>query len=334
MLALRDTDYLAARLHGRRGRMAAGARLRALCALGSPAALAAALFPGAGISTAAGIQARLAEDFIAESLELRAFLPSAQAAFVEWQTARFQLENLKVIVRALAAGRNPAVAARLLIRLPEALGYGRELAAAKSAEDLPAILPAGIFRDSLERSCSSRPAAGAAFFYEAALDRDYLDELSARAAAAGGEDGRLAGGLCAQEAAAFNLALVARGRFFYGFKKEELADLFARVPGRGRCEKMLLAGGIGDLRSLAGGVAVEKGAPEPDPARLAAQAWRRYALLAGRAFRSSHIGFGAVAAYLAQRRVETADLATVSEGLRLGLTAAELLPRLTGTAYV
>lgn len=330
MTGLRDLDQLAARLHGRRGRLADGPRLRALCALGSPGALGEALFPGSGISTAAALQARLAEESLAELLWIKSSLGGARAAFLDWQAARFRLENLKVMVRALAAGREAREAARFLIRLPGNQGYGPEMAEAGELAELPGLLPAGIFRSGLEKALAARPAAGAAFFYEAELDRAYLEELSSRTAALGGEGREFACRLCAQEAAIYNLALAARGRFTWGFERKELLKLFS--PGscfsRKRFVKMTGASGPAELRALAAGPGLEPGAPEPDTPGLEALAWRRYARLAERNFRSSHLGFGAVAAYLALRRVEAANLTTLSEGLRLGLAPEELLLRL------
>jgi len=45
MIGANDLDYLNARLHGSRARMAEGARLDALCALGSVRELAAEMLP-------------------------------------------------------------------------------------------------------------------------------------------------------------------------------------------------------------------------------------------------------------------------------------------------
>lgn len=325
-----DLDQLAAVLHGRRGRMAAGPRLRSLCGLGSPGALGEALFPGEGVATAAAIQARLAEDLLAELLRIKSSLAGPRAAFLDWQAARFQLENLKLTVRALAAGVDTAAAALLLLRLPGEPGYGPEMAQAKDLGELASALPAGIFRDTLEKALAARPAAGWTFFYEAELDKAYLAEMSLRADALTGEGREAACRLCALESDAFNLALAARGRFSYGFEKKALLGLFAAgpCPGRKKFARLLNAAGPAELRPLAAGPASDPGTAEPDAPALEALAWRRYARTAARIFRSSHIGFGAVAAYLALRRVEAANLTTVSEGLRLGLAPEGILGRL------
>ncbi len=107
MLGIKDPDHLAARLHGRRARLADGARLRALCGLGSQAALARALFPGEKAVSSAQLQGRLTGEFITETMEIAACLEGPWARFAGWQAAWFQLENLKAALRGVFSGCRP-----------------------------------------------------------------------------------------------------------------------------------------------------------------------------------------------------------------------------------
>ena len=69
----------------------------------------------------------------------------------------------------------------------------------------------------------------------------------------------------------------------------------------------------------------------PSEVALEALAWKRFQRLANGAFRRDHMGLGAVVGYAGLRRVETANLITLSEGIRTGMTAeairARLVPR-------
>ena len=65
-----------------------------------------------------------------------------------------------------------------------------------------------------------------------------------------------------------------------------------------------------------------------DMAGFEALAWNRFLRLANRAFRHGHISLGAVVGYTGIRRVEVANLITLSEGLRLGLPAERIRGRL------
>jgi len=331
MLGLRDLDHLAARLHGRRGRLYDGARLRSLFALGSPGELAKAVFPGEGIATAAGLERRLVENFISENREIAACFGGARAGLLEWRAARFQLENLKTIVRALGSAAGAEEAGALFIDLPAGMeGYGGELAGIKTPEELLEALPEGIFRNGLSAAFAEYPARNQVFFREAALERDYLAEQTARAAELSAKDREAAGALCAQETAAFNLALAARGKFFYNYENSDLLRLTAPCADREarKFRAILAAADLNEAAGIAAGLDAYPGTEPEGLEGLEALSRRRYRRLAVRALRNDHLGFGAVAAYLALRRLETEDLITVAEGLRLGAGAAELERRL------
>ena len=330
MLALRDLDALAARLHGRRSRLADGARLAALCALGSPAALAAELYPGEEFASAAGLQGRLAAGFAAEADEIAACLGGPWREYAALQAGVFRLWNLKTALRGLLAGADRGEIAAALLPLPPGPdGCGPELAGADGPGGLAALVPAGPFRYSLTQALAGYGPDKPAFFHEAALDRDHLARLAALAAALGPAE-RSAGELCAQEAAAFNLMTAAAGRFVHGYSPEELKPLYAPGPALDarRFARLLAAASPSELRALAAGSAVDAGPAESDLSALEALAWRRYARLAGRTLRRTHLGPGAAAAYLALRRIETLNLVSVAEGLRLRTDPAELARRL------
>lgn len=331
MLALKDLDHMAARVHGRRGRLYDGARLRALCSAGSVGELARTLFPGDKLNAAAGLEKKLAEVFVSETREFAACFGGARASLLEWQAARFQLENLKTMARAIAAGADEKETGVLLLELPAGMeGYGRELAGLKSLADLASALPEGIFRDSLAWALADYPGKAAVFFLEAALERDYLAELAARAGGLNAGDRETAGALSAQEISSFNLALALRGKFLYGCRNTDLLRLYAPCPDREiRLFKAILsAGELGGALALAYGREPVPAGPAQGLAGIEALARRRYGRLAFRALRGDHLGFGAAAAYLALRRLETADLVTLAQGLRLGVSAAELERRL------
>ena len=73
--------------------------------------------------------------------------------------------------------------------------------------------------------------------------------------------------------------------------------------------------------------------PQESPAEVVVPeierlAWKRFLRLANAAFRHSHMGLGAVVGYLALRRVEVANLITISEGVRVDLPALRTRTRL------
>lgn len=327
MLAVKDLDHLAARLHGRRSRLAEGPRLAALCGLGSPAALAAAVLPGAAAAAPAEIQRGLARVFVLEARWIAGCLGGDWGACAGLQADRFCLLNLKTALRGLVSGADRVALAAALSGLPPGEGCGPELAGAAGPAALPGLLPAGPLRDSLEKALGEGRDL---FLAEAALDRDHLAAQASFCGRLGGGDGEAAAALAAQEAAAFNLMTAALGRFHHSYGRAELAPLCAPGPAmdRRRFSRLLAAGGLAELGALAAGSALDPGPPPPDIPSLEAAARRRRRRLAARLFRGAQTGAGTAFAYLYLRRAELADLASVSEGLRLGEGPGDLLERL------
>ena len=176
-----NLDFLAARLHGRHGRMAEGDRLDALARLRSLPELARAVAPGAEVTTARELQRRLVRDLELEVDGFRPFLAGPGAALVQWLLARTPVELLKASFR--------------------------ERLAADADE-----LPEGPLRASLEGALTRFREHPRPFFFEAALDRDWLAGLLARVARLSRADRDAVTPMARQEADLFHLRLVARGR--------------------------------------------------------------------------------------------------------------------------
>ena len=138
-----------------------------------------------------------------------------------------------------------------------------------------------------------------------------------------------------QEVDRFHLRLVARGRFGYGVAPELLLPLHVagtRIPRR-RFTAMLNDATLSAAARRAVGRALDALPGEPvDAAALEVEAWHRFLRLANRAFRGGPVGLGAVVGYVGLRRVEVANLITLAEGLRAGVTAEALRARLTPRA--
>lgn len=258
-----NLDYLTARLHGRRSRMAEAGRLDALCRLRSVPDLVRQVWPDSKVQAAAEFQRQLVAGLVREIVGFMPSLGGSGARLIEWMLVRLHVPR-----------PTPPV----------------------SWTAFAASLPAGPLRKSVQtaRGYPARP-----FFMEAALDRGYYRELLARAAALPETDRVVIEPLVLHEAITFQRNLLARGRLNYGLAPEMLAP-FAVIH-------------TGQTSELP----------------VEAAAWDRLYRLANRAMRSSPTGLGMVVGYLALRRVELANLATLSEGLRLGLPDESIRTHLT-----
>ncbi|HUX00100.1 MAG: V-type ATPase subunit [Phycisphaerae bacterium] len=319
-----DMDFLAANIHGRRSRLAEAERLDALCRLPTVTDLARALFPESRFLTAAALERVLVLDQAEELAEIALRLGGAAGRVLDWLGVRFQMENLKVLARGLAGGMALADLRPHLVLLPDDLALPVEaLASAGSVEAFAALVPHEPLREGLLRGAVLFARRPKAFFLEAGLDAGYLEELLARARALPAADRHDVLPIARQETDTFHMMLAARGKFHYGLEPEAIVPFHVKgaLVSREAFAAMASAEHVADVAALAAGVAVDElpaGAKEAwTPADLEPLAWARYYRLANRAFRRSHMGLGAVVAYTAIRRVELANLITLSEGIRL-----------------
>ena len=96
----KDLDYLAARLHARRSRMAEAERLDGLCRIRSLPEFFHTIFPGSEIKGVIDFQRLSVYDLMAELYAVRSYTTGPGADLLDWTLARFQVENLKVLIRA------------------------------------------------------------------------------------------------------------------------------------------------------------------------------------------------------------------------------------------
>ena len=338
--ASNDLDYLATRLHARRSRMAEKERLGELCRARSVPELGRAIFPSTEISVTADFQRRLVRDLATEISDCLKHLDSENQEFIAWLLARFQIENAKILLRGFLARTSLETAQSHLVPLPTGLALNATaLLAAKSLEEFIALLPSGSPRNRLRAVVTSQRESPSAFILEAALDAGYFQELLARNSRLRSGEPEIIKPLISQEANLFQFLLLVRGKFHFGLTAETLMPLLVSRRAGGWLHAVLSAPDIPSAAKSVVGIVIDA---LPAASRtseratveisdIEALAWQRYLRLANLTFRRSHMGIGAVAGYFGVRRMEIANLITLSEGIRLGLgeteTRARLLPR-------
>lgn len=326
---LSNLEFLAARLHGRRSRMAEGERLDALCRIRTVEEYARTVFPEREYLGIADFQRQLIEEFIEELSRMKAQLTREESGLIEWIPVRFEAENLKVLLRSSITKVNPEEAAVHLVHVP-GLKSARvhALSVAASVTDFLRLLESGPIMRSLEKAIREHGEDAPPFFYEAAINKGYLKELVRRFNALWSGDREEAGNLVRNEADIFHLVLILRGRFNYGLSAEQLSSM--HVLG-GAISYSTFSDMLNDSDPMTAVNRVVMRVLDPLPFErgqsetsipvtvLERLAWHRYLRIARMTFRRSHMGFGAVVAYLVIRRIEIANLITISEGIRAGM---------------
>lgn len=335
-----DPEHLSARLHARRSRMAEGARLDTLCRIRDLQEYYQEVFPASELSSVPDFQRMVVHELINEVSSLRFFVSGPGADLIDRMLVRFQAENLKMFVRACMTGSPVKDLHDTLVPLPRELALDvRRLSAAGSVEEIVPLVPRGLLRKNLRKAVETYRDSPGPFFFEAALDHGYFQGLLAAMEALPRESHRIIQPMICQETDIFNLMLVARGRFHYNVTPEMLIPLHvkgARVT-RGRFEEMLKSA---DLQTAVGLTAwrvideafVDRSANDAMAAAgiqpLEGLAWQRYVRLANHAFRRSHMGLGTIIGYAGLRRVEAANLITISEGIRGGIAVEKVRGRM------
>lgn len=327
-----DLDQLTARLHGRRSRLADGARLESLTRLGDVAELLRRHPATAVGGTSVAYQQALVLDGVYEALDCAAHLTGPGAELLRWLARAQQVEQLKLLWRGMLHHLPWGDLAPLVLPLPAPLTLASAaLAAAGSPREFARQVPEPHLRAALETMLTTT-AEDLGFAGEAALDQAYLTHLLVAACAcAAADDGGAIVTLAQQEVDCFLLQVVLRGHFQEQLAPATLLHWF--VPGA-RISREVFAAMLADTdwRTAANRVAgVVCGGPLPagsTPASVDLLAWSHYARLATRAFRRDPVGLGAVVGYCALRRVEVASLITLTAGLQQGVAGDVLRGRL------
>jgi len=334
--SVNDLDFLSALLHGRRSRLAEGRRLDGLCQLPSLLEAWGNIYPDTEFRSTEDFQARLVQGLVKELLVCLRHVEDAGADLLAWMLARFQIENVKVLVRGLVNHVPFEEVRRFIVPLPHDLTLDAEgLRKASSLEDFIARLPPGMPRHWLRAAATVYREQPRTFYLEAALDCGYFQELLTRTQRLRDEDKEQVKPLIFQEVDTFHLMLVLRGKFHYRLTPEQLGPLhitgseisterFAAMsadPDPLTTASRTLGRVLDELPSPAG---TPSASETLNLAAFEALAWKRFLRFANLAFRRSDMGLGAVVGYLGTRRVEVANLITVSEAVGGGLPAEAL----------
>jgi vacuolar-type H+-ATPase subunit C/Vma6 len=338
-----DLDYLAALIHARRSGMAEAERLDFLCHIRNLPEFFRTIFPDSDFKEALDFQRMSVHELISELSGFRAHMSGPGADLIDWTLVRFQVENLKVLIRECLTKAPVEELYGHLVFLPRGLALDIQgLTAAESPEEFVRLVPKGLLRENLERALKIYRDYPRPFFFEAALDRGYFQGLITRMEGLSREDLEIIKPMIYQEVDIFHLMLVARGKFHYGLAPEMLRPLHiagTRIP-RALFTAMLddpdLYTSMGRAAQRVLDLALFEHGPNDGPmagdvSALEGLAWKRFFCLANRAFRQSHMGLGAIMGYVGLRRVEVANLITISEGIRSGMAAetirGHLIPR-------
>jgi len=278
------------------------------------------------------LEARLTTRHISDLLRVDRLVAGTQGRLFDWLLARYQMENLKVILRFWSAGEPLERLARYLVEVPGLKTLPVEdLAEVRDLTNFIRLVPQRVFARGLKEGLAYWQAEGRTFLAEAGLDAAYFRELSACQSALTGTDQLTTRQLVGADVDTYNLLLVTRAQLNYHLELDEVAKF---VVAGTLISRSALLGARGETLSdiLSALRAVEvlhlgETMPETIADLEDALALRLYRM-ANRRYYQSMLDLGALVAFFYLKRNELANLIRVVEGRRYELDWPEVERRL------
>lgn len=274
------------------------------------------------------LEARIVAIVLAEArILLRPLVGAARQLLLYW-LGRFEVSNVKSLVRAKLAGEGAqATAARLL----DLADFSRldvdQLMRAEDVSELMRRLEPSPYAEIVRNARQAFEESRDIFILDATLDRAYYDGLIRRARVLEAEAGRAFACLMADLIDRVNLVWLLRYRFNYGLPP---AQVYYLLPGPGyrlhdrllrdlvgrEAVASVLAGLPGPLAALLAGA---NGIPE-----IAARLERQTTRLAEGVLAAPDQPLARVMAYLTLRETGLRDVRAILRGRRLGLSVDDI----------
>jgi V/A-type H+/Na+-transporting ATPase subunit C len=325
-----NLDFIAAKVHGMRGHLYEDDSLRRLCDAPSVEDLTEQLAPGEPVGDTIGLQRVLTTQHLASLYRLHPLLDGWMADLYLWLLRRYQVENLKVIVRGWAAKLDERAVSRYMIGVPDKLALPLTgLMKASSMEALLDVIPVASFREGALLGLGNYENTQQLFFIEAGLDKAYFGELKRIVGQAPGPLGTAAERLVNFELDVYNAMLTIRTVFNYELSFNAIRHLLApfgrHVTGK-VLDQIRAASGSEEAEEMIPAALLHPGAEGDAETAM----WRRLYDIANHQFYASGMEFGAVIAFYYIKRVELSNLIKISEGIRYGQRADAIRNTLIG----
>jgi len=324
--------FIIAKVRGMRGKLYEGEKLTRLCDAPGIEELAATLAPGEPIGDTIGLQRHLTAQHVRALRSILVHLAGWRHELFLWMLRRYQVENLKVLLRAWATHAEPSLLARYTVDLPGAIGL--PIQAMMNSPDLESVIrkiPVPELQAGAFTGLGGFEESGRLFFVEAGLDQGYLAELRRRSERVGEESRPAVRQLVGLELDIYNVMLVLRAMFDYSIPFNKVRGLFApfgAYVGLRVLEQLRHAPDLDAAAGLVPPPALGATTPAPSAEALETAMWQNLYRVANRWYYSCVLDFGAIAAFYYIKRVELRNLIRISEHVRYGERGAAIRDQL------
>jgi V/A-type H+/Na+-transporting ATPase subunit C len=327
------SEFLYARLHGRRTMLYEGERLLALADATDVPDLAYRIYPHAEIADQFELELQIQNACVEELAFVGRYAGGPQRALYDALMRRYVVEDLKVLLRQFRqeAGRSQQAA---LIRLPRRYSLPvEELADSGNIEEFIGRIPDYALRRGAMDALPLYSSTGRKAFLEMGLDRGCWQAVGAALRALPADEREDCQAPVRREFDSVRFTAVLRASRVYGLSWEQFQ---AVVPtGWGRLSSSMMRSlfeGAGQPEALRIMESIAPGSRnhlrpegEGDITALEDALWRSTARLARHRFGASESGFGLLVAYFYLKQDETRHLMSLTQMVRRGMASEEIV---------
>ncbi len=304
-----------------RGKLYEGDALFRLCDAPNLADLAAVLAPDQPVGNSIALQRYLTSQHIAALYTVAKQLDGWEGDMFLWMLRRYQVENLKIILRAWATKAPTSALSLYTVSVPEPLDLPAEMLMQQpTMQELVLAIPDPQIREGALMGLADFEESGRPFFIEAGIDKAYFHQLRKLAGDAPGDEEAAARKLIDLELDIYNVMTLLRALFNYSVSFSKIRPFLA-PPGTvpiSTIEQMRNAPDMPTATTFLPSVFFEERTPPLSGDELEIAFWTKLHRSANRVFYTSVLTFGAVAAFYYIKRVELANLIRISECIRYG----------------
>ena len=328
-----DFDFICAKVRGMRSMLYERDQLRHLTAKTKLQDLFSELMPGKNFKNHLQFEKSLVVEHVRVLDEIRKFLKGANHELFSWLLRRYQIENIKVMLRGWIAGEKPRSLAALMVDIPPpyALPF-EEMMAAGDIDAFLSLIPEKTLAEGAKKGIFYYNEKEKGFYIEAGLDCAYFMTLTDKLSYVRTVHRRNIEKLISTEITIYNLVFVLRAKFNYALPPDTVKnfivtrksllsqDALQSIYELGALEEMLkyvpknlLREEDFDLREISG---VEKAL------------WRTMYRISNRQFYLSILDMGEIVSFYYIKRIELLNLIKIAEAIRYGLSSRDIEKRL------
>ncbi len=324
-----DFDFLCAKVRGLRSKLYAGPSLMALARLATSAAYFEQTLSGKVPRSHIQGQQALVAQHARDLVQLARFLSSRRSKAFGWIIRRYQIENLKALLRARAQKTGDDEIADTLYELPEEFALPtKEILGAKGIRALAEAIPLAPIAAGIMRTAGLPDENNLTFFMEMAVEKAFLQEGMKRIAQIGASERSRCLPLIMREITCHNTLFVWRALRTYALAPEEIQDFVIAAGAFENADSRIRLFESGNIAEIAAALGISKalGADREMIAtakdlEAALQRWLYRS--AKRLFAQSLFDFGLLVSFCYLKRFEIQDLLRLSEAIRQGVGTDE-----------